>query len=228
MSTPLNYRLIRSKRREKTLSLHIQEDGRIVVYVPYHTPQKEIERFLEKRSGWISGKLSEKERTVRPLERRFCPGEPFLYLGEMYPLEIEDTPLQRPSLKLSFGKFILNCNCIEEARQLFVAFYRREAKEKLRERAAYYSNRLQLFHRGVKITNARSRWGSCSTRNRLCFSWRLAMAPLHVLDYVLIHELVHIQEKNHSRRFWNHLGSLVPDYKECQRWLREHEPLMHL
>ena len=199
----------------------------ITAYFPkWSVSTAEIERFVKKKESWISEKLSDKERSVRQHEKTFLPGEKFLYLGELYPLEIEDNGHQRCPLKLSYGKFVLDKNHIEEARNLFVEWYKKEAKEKLSERVNYYSNRLQLTPQGIKITSAQSRWGSCSRDNRLCFSWRIIMTPLSVLDYVLIHELAHIKEKNHSRRFWDYLGSVLPNYKEHRGWLREHESLL--
>ena len=210
------------------MSLHIKEDGRVVVYAPYNTPKWEIGKFVESKQSWISEKLSEREGLIKPVEKKFLPGEEFFYLGELYPLEIEDNFHQGPLLKLSFGKFILSKNHIQGARALFIEWYRKQAREKLAERIDYYSNRLQLFPRGIKITSARSRWGSCSRDDHLCLSWRIVMAPLRVLDYVLIHELAHIKEKNHSKKFWNYLGSILPGYKEHRRWLREHENLLQL
>lgn len=223
-----HYQLIRSKKRRKTISLHIKEDGRIVVYSPNHTPNWEIERFVERKRPWISKKLSEKERTPQPVEKKFLPGEGFFYLGESFPLQIEDDPHRRPPLRLSFGRFILCKSCMDKARELFIEWYKKEARQMLSERMNYYSERLQLFPKGLKITSAQSRWGSCSRDNQLCLSWRVIMAPLGVLDYVLIHELVHIKEKNHSERFWNHLKSIIPDYKLHRRWLREHENRLRL
>lgn len=228
MGARFNYQLIRSKKRRKTMSLQIKEDGRIVVYTPYSTPKWEIEKFIEKRQSWIAEKLLEKERAIKPVEKIFLPGEEFFYLGELYPLEIEDNPYPRHPLELTFGKFILSKNRIEEAKDLLIGWYKNEAKEKLPERIEYYCNKLQLFPKDIRITSAKSRWGSCSRDNRLCFSWRIIMAPLNVIDYVLIHELVHIKEKNHSKSFWSYLGSILPDYKGHRRWLREHENLLRL
>ena len=226
--SPLNYQLIRSKRRRKTISLHVKEDGRIVIYTPYRTPEWEIEKFLKEKERWISRKLSEKEKAVTPLEKGFLPGEEFLYLGEPYPLELDHHTPPGPSLKLSFGRFILSQSHIDKARDLFIQWYKQEAKDKLSDRVNYYSSRFQLVPKGVKITSARSRWGSCSRDNQICFSWRLVMAPLTVIDYVLLHELAHIKEKNHSKRFWSYLESILPDYKGRRRWLREHGHLLRL
>lgn len=217
----LDFQLIRSKRRRKTISLHIKEDGRVVIYVPYHTPKGEIEGFIKEKESWVIKKISEKGRSIKETEKAFITGEKFLYLGESYPLEIGDTHYRGLPLRLSFGKFILDKDRLEEARDLFIHWYKREAKEKIEGRLHYFSNRLQLFPKGLKITSAKYRWGSCSRDSRLSFSWKIIMAPLSVIDYVLIHELVHIKEKNHSKRFWTYLETILPDYRKHRFWLKE-------
>ena len=228
MDHPLSYQLIRSKKRRKTISLHIKEDGKVVVYAPYSTLKCEIEKFINEKESWIVEKLSEKKRSIKGAEKAFLPGEKFLYLGELFPLEIQDNNSKGYPLKLSFGKFILDKDHIEKARDLFIQWYKREAKERIGERVKYYSNRLQLFPKGVKITSAKYRWGSCSRDNRLSFSWRIIMVPLSVIDYVLIHELVHIKEKNHSRSFWSYVESIIPDYKGHRLWLKENGHALRL
>lgn len=221
MDHRLNYQLIRSKKRRKTISLYIKEDGRIFIYAPYRTPKWEIERFIKEKRSWIVKKMSEKERSIKEAEKAFIPGEKFLYLGESYPLEIEESSNRKVPLKLSFGKFVLDKDHIEEAKDLFIQWYKKEAKARIIERIDFYSNRLQLFSKGIRITSAKYRWGSCSRDNRLSFSWRIIMASLSIIDYILIHELVHIKEKNHSKRFWNYLESILPDYRKHRLWLKK-------
>jgi len=223
-----SYHLIRSKKRRKTISLHIKEDGKIVIYTPYCTPKWEIEKFIEEKESWIIGKISEREKRTKEVEKTFLPGEKFLYLGEWYPLEIQESSNRGAPLTLAFGKFILSHDRIGEARDLFCHWYKKEAKEKITERVDHYGNRFQLLPEGIKITSARSRWGSCSRDNRLSFSWRIIMASLTIIDYVLIHELVHIREKNHSQKFWNYLESVLPDYRKHRSWLRENGHLLQL
>lgn len=221
MENGLNFQLIRSKKRKKTISLHIKEDGRIVIYVPYHTPKGEIEKFIKEKQSWIVEKISEKEKFTKQPNKAFIPGEQFLYLGESYPLKIGDTNPKGLPLKLSFGKFLIDQGHAAKAKDLFTQWYKREAKERIEERVHYFSNRLQLVPKGLKITSAKYRWGSCSRDNRLSFSWRIIMAPLRIIDYVLIHELVHIKEKNHSKRFWTSLETILPDYRKHRFWLKE-------
>jgi predicted metal-dependent hydrolase len=221
MDQYLNFQLIRSRRRRKTVSLQIKEEGRVVIYVPYHTPKWEIEKFVKEKQSWIVKKISEKERSIKETRRVFITGEKFLYLGESYPLEVGDTHSKGFPLKLSFGKFIVDKNHLERARDLFILWYQTEAKEKLEARVRYFSNRLQLVPKGLKITSAKHRWGSCSRDNRLSFSWRIIMAPWSVIDYVVIHELVHIKEKNHSKKFWDYLETIFPEYRKHRFWLKK-------
>ena len=220
MNDCLNFQLIKSKRRRKTISLHIREGGEIVIRAPHKASKREIEEFIREREAWVVEKLSEERERRKESERAFLPGEKFLYLGEWYPLEIDESADKGLPLRLSFGNFVLDKDHVEEARDLFVEWYKREAKDKIEGRVRYYSDRFRLFPKGTKITGAKSRWGSCSRDNRLSFSWRIIMAPLEIIDYVLVHELVHIKEKNHSPTFWAALEKILPDYRECRMWLR--------
>jgi len=170
---------------------------------------------------WVINKLKEDQERRKEVEKTFMSGEKFLYLGEWYPLEVHESDQKSCPLELSFGNFVLNKYYIGQARDLFIEWYKREAKEKIDGRVRYYSDRLQLIPNGTRITSAKSRWGSCSRDNRLSFSWRIIMAPLKIMDYILVHELVHIKEKNHSRNFWAALEKIFPDYKTCRIWLRE-------
>src|SRR4030067_2522266 len=113
MDNCLDFHLIRSRRRRKTISLHIKDDGKIVVHVPHHTPKREIEGFIKEKESWIIKKISEKERSIKETGKAFIPGEKFFYLGESYPLEIGDAGNKGFPLKLSFGRFIIDKDHLE-------------------------------------------------------------------------------------------------------------------
>ena len=223
----LDYHLIRSRKRRRTISLQIKEDGAIALSVPYRTPVGEIERFLEERRPWICKKLAEREKRKKETAKTFADGEEFLFLGEWYPLTIEKNEQGVP-FRLYSGRFLLRSRYAEKIRDLFIRWYQGEARERIVERTLFYSRRLLLSPKGIKITSAQHRWGSCSRGDRLCFSWRIIMAPLPIIDYVVIHELVHIKEKNHSRRFWSHVESILPDYRVRRLWLRENGHLLQI
>ena len=109
-----------------------------------------------------------------------------------------------------------------------MAWYKGKAKAYIEERVRHYSGVLNLYPEHVRIGSARSRWGSCSHKNHLSFTWRLIMAPHSVIDYVVIHELAHIKEKNHSNRFWNLVEEIVPDYGTHRKWLRKKGHLLNI
>jgi predicted metal-dependent hydrolase len=229
MEKEIVYSLIRSKKRKRTLSLRIMQDGRVIMQVPYRTSQEEIDSFFEAKTAWVKKKLLERESrvqrdAVKPIA--FIPGERFLYLGEWYPLEFQNTNGSRIPLSLSWGTFVLDETRAEQARDFFIKWYKAEAKRLLADRVNYYSNNLVLSPKSIRITSALLRYGSCSPDNKLSFSWRLVMTPLAVMDYVIIHELMHIKEKNHSARFWGLVESAMPDYKKHRHWLRDHGHLL--
>lgn len=108
-----------------------------------------------------------------------------------------------------------------ESNPLLIEAYKKEAKEKITERVELFAKKFGLTFRKVKINSARRRWGSCSTTGNLNFSWRLVRTPLFVIDYVVIHELAHLEHKNHSPDFWKSVQAMYPDTKMARRWLKE-------
>jgi predicted metal-dependent hydrolase len=223
----LNYLLVRSKKRKKTISLHLRKDGSIVILSPHGIPKNEIDIFFHRKKDWLQKKIREKEEsTTGSKPRDFLPGETFLFLGFFYPLVVCDGNNGTYPLTFSGHQFILGKENVHQAKVLFVEWYREKAREHIEERVCYYCEILKLYPGRVRIGNAKSRWGACSPDNHLSFTWRLIMAPCSVIDYVVIHELAHIKEKNHSNRFWNLLERAVPDYETHRLWLRKNGHLL--
>jgi predicted metal-dependent hydrolase len=220
--------LVRSKKRKRTISLRITPDGGIIIRAPYRTPREEIDSFFQAKNDWVQKKLMERQSLPREDTRpkQFCSGEKFLYLGEWYPLEIQSRNGRKTPLTLLWSRFILDEERADEARTLFVKWYREEAKRLFTDRVNHYSKKLDLFAKSIGITGARCRYGSCSPVNDLSFTWRLVMAPLAIIDYVIVHELIHVEIKNHSSRFWESVASVIPDYKARRNWLRNNHHLL--
>lgn len=103
---------------------------------------------------------------------------------------------------------------------------KKNAKDLLHSRVIYFSNKFGLQYNKVKINNAKKRWGSCTSKGNLNFCWRLAMAPLMVIDYVVVHELSHLEHKDHSKRFWKKVEDILPNYKEQRKWLKDNGHLL--
>ena len=142
---------------------------------------------------------------------------------------MENVSFQDLTPKLFFeDKFYLSKEYLEGAKGIFIDWYKKRAYEKISERVKWYAQKRGFKYNRINITNAQKRWGSCSCRNNLNFSWWLIMAPLPVVDYVIVHELVHLDEKNHSRAFWNKVKMLMTDYKKYQEWLKKNGHLLRL
>jgi hypothetical protein len=119
-------------------------------------------------------------------------------------------------------------SALPQAREHFTAWYKLQARQLIEERVRYFAARFGLHYSRVRITSARTRWGSCSSRGTLSFTWRLVMAPPAAIDYVVVHELAHLLVRNHSPAFWRKLEELLPDYRPPQQWLKQNGHLLIL
>ena len=217
-------RVIRSRRR--TLALEIGRDASLIVRAPMRVSMREIERAVFARRFWIGKKQRiARDRKSRIPLRRFAEGDGFLYLGKSYPLSVAENAA-RP---LSFdGGFRLDRRYLPSAKKLFTEWYRKEAYTKIKQRLDLYAGYMRLKYRKFGISNAKRRWGSCTALGNIYISWRLLMAPEEIIDYVVAHELAHLAEKNHSKRFWSRLGTIIPDCRKRRKWLRENGYLLVL
>ncbi len=208
--------LIRSGR--KSISLEINRDGTLTVRAPRFVSQAEIQQLVDAKSSWINKKqhIALKQRQ-EAAPKQFVEGEQFYYLGRLYTLEIVTDQDQSLVLKDSF---LLAAAAQENAGQVFESWYRRQARQVIGERAPVLAEEHGFEYSRVRITSAKTRWGSCGTNQALNFPWRLVMAPAEVIDYVIIHELVHLRIKNHSKRYWQSVSQLMPGYKERKAWLK--------
>ncbi len=210
-------KIIKSSRR--TIALEVEKSGELVVRAPFYVSKKEISKFIEKNIRWIAKRKIEMYELAKKIKpKKFKEGETFWYLGQEYPLSIVEQ--QRTAIDLD-TKFRISEARIPNALKLFENWYRKEAKSLFPDRIDYYTSQMNLKYKNIRISGAKTRWGSCSHDNNLNFTWRLIMAPLEIIDYVVVHEVCHIKQKNHSKKFWDLVGEVVPDYKEKRKWLRE-------
>lgn len=211
--------IIRSRR--KTLALVVKGDGSLIVRAPLRTPKYRIEEFVTEHSPWIEKKRMEMQSLGLPKSRQYISGEQIVFLGQSFPLEIVQN--QKEALILN-GNFKLAASVSTRAKDIFERWYREQARTIISERVSLYANGYGFQYQGIKITSATTRWGSCNVNGALNFSWRLILAPLAQVDYVVVHELVHTIHHNHSERFWAMVKDIMPDFKERQKWLRKHGP----
>lgn len=192
----------------KKLSIHIDPFGFITVRAPKGTSEEVIVNAIESKAQWILEKTREIEiaRDI-PQAREYHAEGKFLYLGKEHLLHelIETNELDEEVLKRNLKKFyITSCKAIVE------------------ERIKIYQKQLKVKPKVIEIVVSKVKWGSCSSDRKLTFNYRLAMAPIEVIDYVIIHELCHLHHMNHDRSFWRRVGSIMPDYKEKEAYLARH------
>jgi predicted metal-dependent hydrolase len=229
---PFKYTLIRKPRR-RTLTITVSRDNKIIVRSPLALPQEEIRRFLKQKEKWINKTILFNRRTRKPyIPKSFTAGEKFFYLGQEYPLVIEEKK-EKKEIRLENGTFYLYlpARCNHPNRYIarkFIHWYKTSAYRKLLEVICAYERRLKVTISDLRIKTLKRTWGSCSKKGIVTFSWKLILAPLYILEYVVVHELCHLIHHNHSPRFWQEVGKLIPDYKQRKKWLAVNENTVKL
>lgn len=212
-------RVLFSKR--KSLKLQVTDRGEVRLEAPVGISSETIIRFVQEHRNWI---LKKREiilkRDPKVTKREFVSGESFLYLGRYYRLKLVDN--QREPLIWKDGWFYLSKKHRDNAREVFIRWYRKQAKIIIPKRVRWYALLGGFKYNRVFITNAKKRWGSYTGNGNLNFSWRLVMAPMGAIDYVVVHELVHTLEPRHTPEFWGKVKVLLPDYEKWKSWLDEY------
>ena len=210
-----DYELIRSRRR--SVAIHIR-DGGVLVRAPLWMPKRDIDKLVASKEGWIADKLAaSRAQTERRETFALHYDDTVLFRGTEYPL------VARAGTRAGFDGtcfYVPPGLTSDRIKAALVQIYRRLAKIHLTERIVCFAERMGVAPSAVGITAARTRWGSCSARRSINFSWRLALADDALIDYVVVHELAHITEMNHSARFWVIVADVLPDYRARRERLK--------
>lgn len=212
----ISYTLIRSKR--KTVALYVRNGG-VEIRAPLKMPKYEIDKFVASKEKWITGKLAKsREQSARRENFMLDYGSLVIYLGKQYPIQATEnnrTGFDGEQFYMPQGL------TPEQIKTACIKVYRLLAKRYLTERTIEIARQMSVVPTAIKINDARTRWGSCSAKKNINFSWRLIQASDDVIDYVIVHELAHITEMNHSKRFWTVVENFYPNYTEQKRKLKE-------
>jgi len=210
----MEYKIIRSKR--KTTGIYILKDSSVEVRCPFYLSSNKIYEFVKSKEQWILKKLAEKEEN-KPITLDFS--SKLLLMGKEYPIIKGLTPtFDGTSFCVTENNFSSDIEYL----------YKTLAKNILPKKVEYFSKIMGLNPSNIKINSAKTRWGSCSGKNSLNFTWRLLMCNEKSIDYVVIHELAHIKEHNHSSKFWEIVKAYMPDYKNAQKNLKTSQKIMGL
>ncbi|MGH2559420.1 MAG: M48 family metallopeptidase [Thermomicrobiales bacterium] len=218
----LTLELLRSPRR-KTVGITIARAGELSVAAPVDCPLDTIEVAVRRKLPWIYRKLSLKRDLRRSLaEKEFVPGEGFAYLGRSYRLALIDAPpedVSVPALRLRQGRFLLLREERQRGHEHFEDWYTAHATPWLSRRVDLLSDRCGAATRGIVVREIGNHWGICDETGVLHFHWRTILLPPRIIEYIVVHELVHLIEPNHGTGFWRRVERVVPDYEERKAWL---------
>ena len=207
--------------QRKTMAIEVKPGGRVIVRAPKGTRKITIELFIQQKSGWIEqAKARMLKVTSGDLKQQYHDDAQILYLGSLWKLQLNDKV--KNGLSFSFEKgFLLQRDRLDEAGNLLANFYREDTRRLASDYIDRYASKWGLSVSALRITSAKTRWGSCSAKNGLNFSYRLAMVPLDAFEYVVVHELAHTRHHNHSAAFWGFLAQMLPDFQKRRLWLKQ-------
>lgn len=249
-SKEIEFNIVRRKR--KTISIKIEEDGNVVVSAPLRVSKQFIMDVVQNKADWIIEKQIEiKKRGSRKLSREIAEGTTFMYLGEEYPfylifekyrenISVEFQTITKSEFKnFNFYKttinskvtedilpssiFIIRTNTMEEEKikAAMEKWYRAETLKIVAERINYYADNFKDKVTEIRVKEQKRRWASCTGKNAILFNWRISMATAEVIDYIVVHEMCHMDHRDHSKYFWNRVAEILPDYKEKHEWLKK-------
>lgn len=218
---------IEKTERRKTVSIFIERDGSVRVLAPSFATDDTIEAAVKSKEYLIFSKLAKwKELNQGKVNREYVNGQSFLYLGRNYRLKLVEN--QDLPLKISGGFFLLDKDYLSKANKVFKEFYKQKALLKIQERLKVHEEKFPTKPTSVKVLELQNRWASWTPKNGLNFHWKCVMAPVSVLDYIIMHEMVHLKYPNHSTEFWNELDKKMPDFREQENWLKRNGVKMSL
>jgi len=216
------------------MRLQIDRDGGVTLVAPWFVSNNSVRSFLQRHTLWLKKHLGkiEAQRRLRPTPQ-YLSGDVFYYFGEPLKLEVHPSNLKKPSIRIindqitiTLQRSISKTDGTKAAKRTIELYYRKKAEEVIHDRLQFFNEYYHFHYHRVTLRDQKSRWGSCSRAGNLNFNWRLIMAPIEVIDFVVVHELCHLQEMNHSHRFWALVKERIPYHAEARKWLRQNHFLL--
>ncbi|MGH7848636.1 MAG: M48 family metallopeptidase [Candidatus Binatia bacterium] len=219
----ISYEIVRSRR--STADIVVERNGKIVVRAPATLADERIEDIVEAKRYWIYKTLAEwRDLNATRVLREYRNGEGFLYLGRSYRLLLvadQEEPLALKCGRLCLRRDFVDRGDVAAAQAAFRDYYVLRGQERITERVNYYVPKVGVKPKGMDVRELGFRWASCSPNGKLAFHWRCIMAPPKVIDYIVVHELCHMHQGDHTDAFWNEVDKVMPDYEERKMWLKK-------
>jgi predicted metal-dependent hydrolase len=203
----------------KTISIIVERDRSVVVRAPLNTSEELIAKEINKRKRLLQEKIAKVQKYPFPKPtKQFVSGETLLYLGKHYILYVTDDEFPGVSFD---NKFFISKKNQQQANKLFREWYTKSANEILIPKVKTIAEQLGVLYNNVNILDLKYRWGSCTPKDNIHFNWRIIKAPMTVIEYIIIHELTHLLEANHTKEFWNRIAVMQPSFEKAKSWLKE-------
>jgi hypothetical protein len=217
--------LIKRSSRAKHVRLEVRQETGLTVVIPSSYRIKQLPVLLESKGSWILDKLTKYGQVQSvPDKKEIKSGDTIPYLGRDLEVVKQQNHRNTNSIKLERNRLVVSIGSASSRLNLILEqWYRLQAAKLIKERVDKLSARLGLTYNRIIIRGQKTRWGSCSYKGNLSFNWKLIMAPEPVIDYVVIHEIAHLKEMNHTKRFWELVAEHCPRWREHRKWLKDHE-----
>lgn len=228
---------INKTARKKSVGFSVRWPDTMVVTAPRRLDKKTLDEMVESRRTWAERRLIRMTEDYKRLglPKHYMGGESYPYQGGQYPLTVIASGSQaRPKCTLDNERFIVEIRLVEDDEQPVLVkkaldkWYRRQAETEICKTVARWFQVTGKAPLSVRIRNQKARWGSCSRKGAINLNWRLILLPPELLDYVVVHELCHLQQPDHSARFWSIVEQAMPDRKQLRKRLREYSPYLDL
>lgn len=225
-ATTIPYSIRRSRRRKKTIEITLDPSEGVLVSAPVKATAEEVSRIVQRRARWIIRKST--ESVLRPRPKQFVIGESLPYLGRQARLFVDPADVRRVDVRFDHWSFratvpqhLQGDDRREAILNAIKRWYNQRAKERLDARVQLWSDKLGCEVKRVATRDQRQRWGSCAPDGTIRFNWRIVMAEPALVDYVVVHELLHLRVRNHGPEFWSEMAAALPDYALRRRRLKE-------
>lgn len=229
--------IVRSRKRKRTVALHVQQDGSLRVLAPQRTSMKWINAFIAERSDWIAHRRKAIHNRNEKAPLIFQHGAKLPFQGKDITLVVEQVP-QDCAVTTSYNPEKQEINITlptnmppevqkEEIKTELTLWYKKQARALLPERMDYWSEHMSMKPTRLFFSNTKQQWGSCNSKDEIRLNWRLILASQELYDYVIVHELCHIPHKNHGAHFWSLCADILPDMVKRRQALKKWEEIHH-
>ena len=211
---------LRGSNQRRSLQVTVDRGGDLILFAPPRCEPAMLENFVREKRSWIYEKLAQKEllrQTVAP--KQYVNGEGFPYLGRSYRLLLVDD--QHVPVKLEHGRFKMLRSLAPHGREHMVRWYQEHAVAWLADRVERFAHRVEVQPSGLEVRELGYRWGSCGRSDKIYFHWRSILLPPPIVEYIVVHELVHLREPHHTPEFWRRVERAMPDFARRKQWLAE-------